>query len=86
MSAEQTPLRAALGVADAAPGEWHPKVAHESVTIEVAKQAAACTALGCTRGEQLLLTQIRDFGERVLCPRHALELIEREIGDDREER
>jgi len=38
------------------------------------------------RAEQLLLTQIRDFGERVLCPHHALELIEREIGDHQEER
>jgi len=67
-------------------GEWHSKVTHESITIEAAKQAVACTALGCTRGEQLLLTQIRDFGERVLCPHHALELIEREIGDHQEER
>jgi len=73
-------------VADAAPGEWHSKVTHESITIEAAKQAVACTALECTRGEQLLLTQIRDFGERVLCPHHALELIEREIGDHQEER
>jgi len=86
VSAEQAPLSAALGVADAAPGEWHSKVTHESITIEAAKQAVACTALGCTRGEQLLLTQIRDFGERVLCPHHALELIEREIGDHQEER
>ena len=86
MSAEQAPLRGAFGATDAAAEEWHSKVAHESVSIEAAKQAVACGALGCSRAEQLLLTRIRDFGERVLCPPHALELIEREIDDDQEER
>jgi hypothetical protein len=86
MSAGQAQFKAALGVADAAPGEWHPKVAHEDVTVEPADGAVACGANGCTRGEQLLTTRIRAFGKRVLCPIHALDLIEREIGDDQEER
>lgn len=85
MSAEQASLSAALGVADAAPGDWYPKVAHEDVTIEPAERAVACGATGCTRSKQLLMTRIRAFGKRVLCPVHALDLIEREI-DDQEER
>lgn len=57
---------------------------HEEVTLEPAKRAAACGAMGCRRTERLLLTRIQNFGKRVLCPIHALVLIEREIGDDEE--
>ena len=79
MSADNASLSAALQVADKAPGDWRPSVAHERVTIELARSAVACSATGCTREEQLLLTRIREFGQRVLCPTHALNLIEREI-------
>ena len=81
MSAEQAGLHAALGVAQEAPGEWTAAVTHERVTIEQADGAAGCGAAGCTRDKQLLLTRIQDFGKRVLCPSHALDLIEREISD-----
>jgi hypothetical protein len=64
--------------------EWKNKVQHERITIERARRAVACGAAGCTRGDNLLLTRIRDFGERVLCPTHALDLIERELDNDEE--
>jgi hypothetical protein len=85
LSTEQAPVGAALRVANAAPGEWNPTVAHEEVTLEPAKRAVACGATGCKRTEKLLLTRIQNFGKRVLCPIHALVLIEREIGSDEEE-
>jgi len=84
VSAELGGLQAALGVADKAPGEWKPAVKHERVTIERAKRAVACGAAGCTRGEKLLRTRIQGFGKRVLCPTHALDLIEREISNEGE--
>lgn len=82
MSAEHAGLQAALGVANEAPGDWKAAVRHDCVTIERAKRAVACGAAGCTRGENLLLTRIQNFGKRVLCPTHALDLIEREISSE----
>lgn len=85
MSAEQATVKVALDVADRVPGEWTAAVRHDRVTIERAKRAVVCGAAGCTRGEELLRTRIQNFGRRVLCPSHALDLIEREIVGEKEE-
>lgn len=85
MSIEQGALGAALDVADAAPGQWRANVARENVTVESAHTAVVCGASGCTREEQLLATHIDGFGQRILCPTHALDLIERESEKEQKE-
>lgn len=50
------------------------------VEAEAQPEADACGALGCRLTEHLAQVRIDGFGQRVLCPIHVLDLVDREVG------
>jgi len=45
-------------------------------------EAHCCGAVGCTLEDYLAQVGIQGFGESVLCPKHVLDLVDREVGLD----
>lgn len=51
----------------------------EEVTINRATDAVVCGAAGCRTGSNLLRAVIDDVGSRVLCQKHTVALVQREV-------
>lgn len=54
----------------------------DGVQAETRPEAHCCGAVGCRAEEDLGKVRIDSFGERVLCPIHVLDLVDREVGLD----
>lgn len=53
----------------------------EEVTVNRATDAVVCGAAGCREGSTLLRTVIDDVGSHVLCKKHTVALVEREVSE-----
>lgn len=54
----------------------------DGVQADPRPEAHACGALSCHLKEHLAQVRISGFGKRVLCPKHVLDLVDREVGLD----
>lgn len=54
----------------------------DGVQAEPRPEAHCCGALSCHLTEYLGEVRIQGFGKRVLCPKHVLDLVDREVGLD----
>jgi len=54
----------------------------DGVQAEPRPEAHVCGALGCRVKEYLAQVGIQGFGKRTVCPKHVLELVDREVGLD----
>jgi len=79
---DQTVIGAVL---DASRGLWSVTCELSDVSVKPASdQAAVCSALGCRTGADLAHVQVPGVGDRVLCRKHTLEIIQRERAGDLE--
>jgi hypothetical protein len=77
LSVHRPQLQKRLTGGDGGP-DYAPLLERDDVDVEGAPDAAACGALGCTRAEYLVRVAIETVGKRVVCPRHAANLLKRE--------
>lgn len=54
----------------------------DGVQTDPKPDAHCCGAVGCRLTEYLGEVRIQGFGKRVLCPKHVLDLVDREVGLD----
>lgn len=52
----------------------------DGVQTDPKPDAYCCGAVGCHLKEYLGEVRIQGFGKRVLCPKHVLDLVDREVG------
>jgi len=52
---------------------------YPGVDAEPKPTAAVCGSNSCRETEHLSQVQIEGFGQRVLCPRHVVDLVKREV-------